>query len=148
MYTPAIVGLPCMVASMALFAAGCQQQEQQAAPGQAVIVIQGVYSRQGVGDFRALSISDAPTIAKLEAFFPGYRDCPSGRFAGGWDAGYEVYFIFGDGRALWVMVSENGGGDTWSMGDGDFATQGDFRGFVESLIAKEGGRPSAAAAEP
>ena len=139
--------LATLLASLTICSLGCQPQDPQGAPSGAVVVVEGVHSRQGVGEFTAFSILDRQTIAKLEAFFPGYRDCPSSQAAGGWEAGYEVYFNFADGRALRVMVSENGGGDTWSMGSGDFATQGDFQRFVDDLRAGAAHQPSAAGAE-
>lgn len=115
-----------------------ERQQKDRAPGSAVIVLEGVHSREGIGQTTAISIVDRKTIAKLEAFFPNYRKHPSSNRAAGWEAGYRVYFNFGKGRTARVTVSQNGGGDTWSMGDGDFATHGDFPKFIKDLQRRAG----------
>ena len=114
-------------------------QQKDRAPGSAVIVREGVHSREGIGQTTAISIVDRKTVTKLEAFFPNYRKYPASNRAAGWKAGYRVYVNFGKGRTARVTVSQNGGGDTWSMGEGDFATHGDFPTFVKDL-QRRGGR--------
>ena len=102
-------------------------------PESAVIVIENTYSREGIATNKAISILNRQTIEKLEAFFPKYRDVPSSDMASGWEHGYTVYFNFPKGKTLRVIVSDNGGGDTWTMVGGDLKTKGDFKTFVEAL---------------
>lgn len=105
-------------------------------PHSAVVVVQGAHSREGVGEFKAISVLNKDDIARLEAFFPAYQTQPTSSAAGGWEAGYDVYFSFRNGRTLKVTVSRNGGGEFWAMGDGDFRTRGDFPAFVKELVKK------------
>ena len=109
------------------------EQHQKDGAGSAVIVLEGVHSREGIGRTTAISVVDRKTIDKLEAFFPNYHAYPSSNDAAPWKAGYRVYFNFSKGRTIRVTVSQNRGGDTWSIGDGDFATHGDFPAFVKDL---------------
>lgn len=106
---------------------------QLGAAGGAVIVIAGVHSREGIGHFPAISISNRQTIQKLEAFFPDYRKRLSSEIVSGWRAGYRVYFRFAGGEVVCVTVSSYGGGASWSTGANDSITQGDFAAFVKEL---------------
>ena len=105
-------------------------------PFSVLIVKQGLHSRDGAAQTLALSVTNLKTILALENLFPNYRKSPSSSMAGGWEAGYRVYFNFPKGRTLCVTVSQNDAGKTWSMGDGDFATRGDFEKLVEQLENK------------
>jgi hypothetical protein len=107
--------------------------KQPVQPQSAVIVIESPYSRQGLATNKTISILNRQTIEKLETFFPNYRAIPSSDTASGWEHGYTVYFNFPEGRTLRVIVSQNGGGDTWTMVGGDLKTKGDFKAFVEAL---------------
>jgi hypothetical protein len=98
----------------------------------AVIVVEGE-SRRGVARSEAMTIADADTLNRLEACFPGYQNSPSSENSGGWERGYQVYFNLANGKTLSAIVSENGGGGTWSMGHGDLITNGKFTEFVDSL---------------
>ena len=98
----------------------------------AVIVVEGV-SRRGVARSEAMTITDADTLNRLEAHFPNYQNGPSSENSGGWERGYRVYFNLTNGKTLSAIVSENGGGGTWSMGHGDLSTNGKFTEFVDSL---------------
>lgn len=113
------------------------ETKQPVQPNSAVIVIEGIYSREGIAKNNAISIVNPQLIAKLEAFFPKYRDTPSSDLASASEIGYRVYFNLPNGRTLRVSVSENGGGDTWTMVGGDLKTNGDFRAFVEALQGKK-----------
>lgn len=114
---------------------GVLAQEPQATdePKSAVIVIESMYSRQGIATNTAISIVNRETIKKLETYFPKYRELPSSDLAGGWEHGYTVYLNFPKGKTLRIIVSENGGGDTWTMVGGDLKTNGDFKTFVDTL---------------
>ncbi len=103
------------------------------APHRVVIVVEGVHGREGVGQFAAISVADRQKIAQLESFFPNYRKLPSSDMAGGWKAGSSVYFDFGNGRTVRVTISKNDDGKTWSVGNGDFRTHGDFDAFLKQL---------------
>ncbi len=105
----------------------------QTAPLSAVIVTEGVHSRGGLAQLQAISILDLPTVEKLAAFFPKYDQRPTSKSAAGWEAGYRVYFNFKNGETICVTVSKNNNSDTWTIGKGDFDTQGDFVPFVEEL---------------
>lgn len=118
---------------LSAYEALAEKLDPPAAPKSAVIVIENMYSRQGIATNTAISILNRQTINKLEAFFPNYRQIPSTDLAGGWEHGYTVYFNFPNGKTLRVIVSENGGGDTWTMIGGDLETKGDFKTFVEAL---------------
>lgn len=110
-----------------------ERRPQDQTSHSAIIVLEDIHSREGIGETKAISLVDTQTIAKLEAFFPNYQKYPSSNRAAGWEAGYRVYFNFGKERAIRVTVLQNGNGDTWSIGDGDFATQGNFPEFVKDL---------------
>ncbi len=102
-------------------------------PTSVVIVEGAVHSRQGIGQTNAISVVDPATIAKLAALFPDYDKRPSSDIAALWEAGHHVYFNFRKGRAIRVTVSANGDGDTWSVGNGDFRTNGKFAELVSGL---------------
>jgi hypothetical protein len=105
------------------------------APHRAIVVIEGVHSREGVGQFAAISVVDRAKVEKLESFFPNYRKQPSSGIAAGWKTGASVYFDFGKGRVVRVTVSKNDDGKTWSVGNGDFKTHGNFDEYVRELRA-------------
>lgn len=128
-----LFALCVLTAAVAVGTLAEEKPPKEQAPGSVLIVPEGTHSREGIGQFTAISVVDRKTIEKLEAFFPKYRTYPSADLAGGWEAGHRVYFNFGKGRSIRVTVSENGGGDTWTVGDGDFATRGDFPKFVKEL---------------
>lgn len=111
-------------------------------PKSALIVIENAYSRQGIATNTAISIVNRQTIKKLGTFFPKYRDIPSSELASGWEHGYTVYFNFQAGKTVRIMVSENGGGDTWTIRGGDLKTNGDFKAFVDSLLGPKPSRAS------
>jgi hypothetical protein len=90
--------------------------------------------REGVGKLSAIRVVDPEKLLILEAFFPGYSKRPSSDLAGGWKAGYQVYFNLPRGETVRLTVSENENGHLWSAGQGDFATKGNFVGFVEELV--------------
>jgi hypothetical protein len=106
-------------------------QKQQVSPHIVLIVEQGLHSREGVAKPQTLSIVNPETIEKLEALFPNYRSYPSSSIAGGWEAGRRVYFNFPKGRTVCVTVSRDG--KTWSTGEGDFRTQGEFEKLVKQI---------------
>jgi hypothetical protein len=110
-----------------------ERATNEEAPHRAVIVLAGTHGREGVGKFTAISVSDSQKIARLESFFPNYREFPSSDMAGGWKAGSHVYFDFANGRTVRVTVSQNDDGKTWSIGNGDLKTHGDFDGFIKHL---------------
>jgi hypothetical protein len=84
-----------------------------------------------------IRITDPKTLAKLESFFPNYRQRPTNSVAGLWMTGYEVYFNFSQGEPVRVAVAhELNSAPAWSIGIGDFETNGDFKAFVRTLSAK------------
>lgn len=105
----------------------------RAKPVSALIAPVGVASQDGVERREAIRISDPRSLAMLESFFPNYRQRPISDRVGGWVAGYTVYFDFPQGMSVRVTVSENENAAFWTVGSGDFNTQGDFKGFVEKL---------------
>ncbi len=110
-----------------------ERSTKEESPRKVVIVVEGVHSREGVGQFEAISVVDREKIERLESFFPNYRTHPSSEIAAGWKAGSQVYFDYGNGRTVRVTVSKNDEGKTWSVGNGDFQTHGDFDGFMKQL---------------
>ena len=102
-------------------------------PVSALIVVEGIISRQGVGEMKAIRVVDRKKLSSLESFFPNYRKRPSSNEAAPWKAGYRVYFNFPDGKSIRLTVSHNANARFWSAGRGDFATKGDFNKFVASL---------------
>ena len=107
-------------------------------PLSALIVPEAIHSRAGIGETKAISIVNGPTIAKLAALFPKFERQPSSEVAGAWEAGYVIYFNFKGNRIVRVILSGNDKGETWSTGDGDFKTNGDFRAFLEAVRTKTG----------
>ena len=105
----------------------------------AIIVRQGVYSREGVGAFEALSIQDAATVRQLESYFPSYRTMPGSSFAGLWMSGYEVYIDNG-GQAVHIVVSYDS--RFWTVGKGDLQVEGDFEQFVKQMQQKSARGPT------
>ena len=127
-----------IIVAFVAFAASCAEKPKgPVSPKSAVIVIENMYSRQGIATSSAISIVNRKTIQKLEAFFPKYRETPSSNMASGWEHGYTVYFNFPNGKTLRIVVSYNGGGDTWTMVGGDLKTNGEFKEFVEALRRKK-----------
>jgi hypothetical protein len=79
-------------------------------------------------------VTEPKQVAALAAHFPGYEKRPSSAAAAGWEKGYEVYFDFPDGVSVRLMVSSPKNRPThWSVGRGDFETEGDFHKFVAVL---------------
>ena len=120
--------------SVVLFGVRAAEQPPKISkPVSALIVPEGLVLKDGVGKTEAIRITDPKKLAKLESFFPKYRQRPASDIAGGWDTGYLVYFDFPRGESVRVTVSENEDAAYWTLGRGDFKTQGDFKGFVENL---------------
>ena len=124
-----IAGLAVLLLSMR----GEKQTSNDASPGSALIVAQGTVSAGGVELPNAVRVSDPTTLARLESFFPNYRERPTSDAARGWIVGHTVYFDFPQGVTIRVAVSENQNAAFWSVGRGDFRTIGDFKAFVDSL---------------
>lgn len=122
-----------LVMVVAVWGVAGEKGAKPSAPQSVVIVLEGIHSREGISETKAISVINAKTISKLEAFFPNYRSYPTSDITGGWERGYSVYFNFAQGRSICVIVSENGDGATWSVSGGDFATRGEFGAFVREL---------------
>ncbi len=103
-------------------------------PLSALIVIEGVISRQGVGEMKAIRVIDRKKLSSLGSFFPNYRKRPSSKDSAPWKAKYRVYFNFPNGKSIRLTVSRNENARYWTVGRGDFKTKGDFNKFVASLI--------------
>ncbi len=117
-------------AAIAVTGQGCGRGSSGGPVG-GVIVFEGLYTSDGVGEMEAVSIVDEAVAKELASFFPSYEACPSSSMAGEWKSGYTVYLGSRDGRAVRIMVSFDG--ESWSVGDGDFQTKGDFAAFAEEL---------------
>ena len=128
--SPVPIAVLCLIVFVTLRAA--ERPPEKSGLIGALVVKEGLISRDGIGRMQAIRITDPSRLAKLESFFPGYDRRPVNNTAAGWEAGYRVYFDFPHGRSVRVTVSENA--TDWSVGQGDFATRGDFTRFVESLI--------------
>lgn len=111
-----------------------EQSAKGSQPFMATIVVEGILDRHGVGELKAIRISDRKKLSALEAFFPNYRQRPTNNAGAGWIAGYHVYFDFAGGETINVTVSQNENAGSWSIGRGDFETKGDFNGFVAGLV--------------
>lgn len=122
-----------LAAGVSVWIVAAERAIKDESPHRVVIVVEGVHSREGVGQLEAISVVDREKIAKLESFFPNYAKRPSSEIAGGWKAGPNVYFDFGRRRTVRVAVSANDGGKTWNVRQGDFKTHGDFDGYVKEL---------------
>ena len=122
-----------VVAGVSVWIVAAERAAKDESPHRVVIVVEGVHSREGVGTLEAISVVDREKVAKLESFFPDYAKHPSSNIAGGWKAGSQVYFDLGHGRTVRVTVSKNDDGKTWSVGQGDFKTHGDFDDYVREL---------------
>jgi hypothetical protein len=122
-----------LVAGVSVWIVAAERAAKDQSAFRVLIVIEGVHSREGVGKLEAISVVGREKIAKLESFFPNYAKHPSSDIAGGWKAGAQVYFDCGHGRTVRVTVSANDDGRTWSVGQGDFKTDGDFDGYVKEL---------------
>lgn len=55
-----------------------------------------------------------PAVAILESYFPSYRMAPEGATPVPWEAKYEIYLNFAEGRSNRILVSANS--RYWSMG--------------------------------
>lgn len=104
-------------------------------PHRAIVVIEGVHSREGVGQLTAISVTDRKTIEAIEGFFPNYQQRLSSDWAGGWILGATIYFDFGNGRSVRVGVSQNeeNGKKWWTVGKGDFEVNGNFDAHLKQL---------------
>lgn len=91
------------------------------------------------GKTTALRVSGARQLAILESYFPSYRMAPEGATPGAWDAKYEIYLNFAEGRTHRILVSANS--RYWSMGRGDFELRGYFSDFVGALLKPSRGQP-------
>jgi hypothetical protein len=112
---------------------GEKQLPKDAALASALIVAQGTVSAEGVEHPNVVRISDPKMLARLESFFPNYRDRPSSEVARAWEVGHNVYFDFPHGVTIRIAVSENQNAAFWTAGRGDFRTHGDFKAFVDAL---------------
>ena len=108
-------------------------KHQKHKPHTVLIVKEALHSADGLARPETLSVVNEKDIQKLEKFFPGYAEHPRSNTAAGWKSGWRVYFCFPKGKVTSVTVSGNDNGQTWSTGDGDFQTSGDFAGFVAEL---------------
>lgn len=133
----AIAGICFLLVALGFWAVAAEKKSRGQAHG-AVIIEEPMHSAEGVGYPIAISLSDGDKLRELEKFFPNYDRNPSSNTAAGWKAGYRVYFNFPYGRSVRVTVSGNDNGQTWSVGDGDFKTNGDFAAFFEKLKPKQG----------
>lgn len=107
-------------------------------PISAAIVCSGTYTEEGIAHTTAINIIDRGIIKKLEAFFPDYDKSPSSNKPPvGWKEGYCVYFNFGEGKTIEVVVAINDNGGMWSMGRGDLVTNGNFAKFVKDLESRK-----------
>jgi hypothetical protein len=103
-------------------------------PISAVIVRSGEFTQEGISHTTAVNIVDRDIIKKLEAFFTDYGKFPSSQTPpSGWKEGYLVYFNFGEGKTIEIVVAINDNGGIWSMGHGDLVTKGNFAKFVKDL---------------
>lgn len=91
------------------------------------------------GKTTALRVAGARQLAILESYFPSYRMAPEGATPGAWDAKYEIYLNFAEGRSNRILVSANS--RYWSMGRGDFELRGYFSDFVAALLKPPRGQP-------
>lgn len=116
---------------------------KEESPRRAIVVIEGVHRREGVGQMTSISVVNREKIEALEKFFPNYRQRPTSDLAGGWELGASIYFDFRDGRSVCVGVSENeeDGKEWWTVGQGDFVVQGNFAAYLKQL--RDIGQPEA-----
>ena len=99
-WTAALMTLVLLVTFVALRAAEKPKKSDQ--PVSALIVVEGIISRQGVGEMKAIRVVDRKKLSSLESFFPNYRKRPSSNIAGAWKAGYRVYFNFPGSTVFYV----------------------------------------------
>lgn len=109
--------------------------EKDESPRRAIVVIEGVHSRERVGQLTAISVVNREKIEALEKLFPNYQQRPSSDEAGGWILGATIYFDFRDGRSIRVGVSDNeeNGTKWWTVGKGDFEVNGNFDELLKQL---------------
>ncbi len=98
-----------------------------------LIVKQAMHSKQGIAKPRFSALSIPKRLGSWKVCSPLIASPLTVQWPAGWKAGYWVYFNFPKGRTVRVTVSGNDNGQTWSTGDGDFATEGDFQKLVEQL---------------
>lgn len=99
---------------------------------QVLIVAPAPLARDGMGACSAWRIVEPKAVAKLESYFPRYRDRPGSRQAGAWEAAWEVYFDLPKGETVRITVSEPGE-SAWGTGSGDLPVGREFYKFVEEL---------------
>ena len=125
------MSLPRLVLAILIGAStGCTTSED-VAPTRATVVFLDMTPQPP-----SIQVTKAAELRQLESFFPDYRSRPSSMTAAGWIAGHQVLFDFPDGTTIQVTVSGNDKGKTWSVGQGDFSTRGDFKGFADGLLAR------------
>jgi hypothetical protein len=110
-------------------------------PSSAVILFEEPAGRDGVGELKAIRLTDPKKLILLESFFPDYRKRPDSDDAAAWEAAYRIYFDFPNGEALRVSVSRNDQAGRWSVGRGDFRTKGDFTRFIADLVSRRSDLP-------
>jgi hypothetical protein len=134
-----LVGVVTLVYAQGSVAVPVSAAEKIGKPHQpisAVIVRSGEYTEEGISHTTAINILDRDIIKKLEAFFPDYDRSPSSKKPPmGWEEGYCVYFNFGDGKTIEVVVAMEG--QIWSMGHGDLVINGNFAKFVKDLESRK-----------
>ena len=112
---------------------GADKAKKADQPISALIVVEGIISRQGVGERKAIRIIDRKKLSSLESFFPNYRKRPSSNDFAPWKPEYRVYFNFPDGKSIRLTVGHSGNPRFWDAGRGDFEVKGDFNKFVAIL---------------
>lgn len=127
------LGFAACCGFVAVCASGAKPAAERISPRSVVIVKQAMHSEAGIARPETISIVNADKIATLEKMFPEYDQMKAGGPPAGWEMGYLVYFNFPKGRTLRLTLSFNDKGQTWSMGDGDFATRGNFQKFLKEL---------------
>lgn len=129
----------CLLSSSFAFALSAEEKMGKPHPPlSATIVRSAVSSEELIAQTSAINILNPDIIKKLEAFFPDYDKFPSSKNPPvGWIEGYLVYFNFGDGKSIRVVVAINDNGGIWSMGKGDLVTNGNFAKFVQNLESRK-----------
>ena len=124
------MSLPRLVLLTLVGTATACSPSNNVAPFQATVIFLDMTPKS-----RSILVINSAELGQLESFFPKYRSRPTSMTAAGWIAGHQVIFDFPDGTSIQVTVSGNDKGKTWSTGQGDFATRGDFKRFADGILA-------------